>query len=85
MQLPHQAVVVGGTNFHQLPVKMQHMAASCNFMQVVDVLGDYIHVVILFKLDQAEMACIRSCFQEVFAPGIIELMDEPRVASVSVG
>ena len=43
-------------------------------MQVINILGDYMHIKVIFKIGDQLMGCIWLCFQNVFTAGIIKAL-----------
>ena len=60
---------------------MKHSAASCQLVEVVDVLRDYVDIIVVFELRQAVMCGIRLASDKLPATLVIELMDQRRIAN----
>ena len=59
---------------------VDHLRRARPFVQIVDVLGDERHLMRAGEVSQREMGGIGGGTQKVLAPGIIEIMDQRRVA-----
>ena len=78
-------LIVDGAHLHQLAVEVEHLRRAGAFVQIVDVLGDDLHVEILLQVNQAEVAGVGLRVDQLVAALIIELVDERGVAAVAVG
>jgi len=53
-------------------MKMKDFCAAGSFMQVINILSDYLHIKIFFQLSQPKMALIRFTRLKLSSPFIIE-------------
>ena len=61
-------------------MQVQHATAAGTLVQVVHILGDDPHVKVFFQLHEAQMGGIGLGVNQLFAPLVVELVDERRVA-----
>lgn len=72
-------------HFHEFAVEMEYLRAAGTFVEIVDILGDDIYVIPLFKFDKCRVGSVRVAFHEPFSTFVVKLVDEGRVACESVG
>lgn len=70
---------------HQFAVKMKHIGTAGTLVEIIDILCDDIHFVVLFESRQPQMPCIGLGFEQFAPPGVVEIMDKTWIASETVG
>ena len=68
------------TSLHQFAVQMQHLRRTGALVQIVDVLRNDTHRIVLFQLRQQFMAAIGARFHQLPAQAVVKLVDEIRIA-----
>lgn len=74
-----------GTDLHEFSVEVEHILGTGTFMKVIDILSDYIHVVILLKLDEGEMSGVGPGIDKLTASIVIETVYQCGIATESIG
>ena len=64
---------------------MDHIAASCLFMQVIDILCNDMNVKVLFQFSQSDMSCVRLGVEQFPASLVVEVEDQFWVGSKAFG
>jgi len=65
-------------------MKMEHLATTCPLMEVVDVLCDNVHVVVVLEPGNGFMGSIGPSGEDLFAPQVIEMEHPSRVVLPSL-
>ena len=73
------------TGFHQFTVQVQHLRRTGALVQIVDVLRNDAHGVVLFHLGQQLVAAIGARFHQLPAQAVVKLVDKIRIALPAFG
>lgn len=85
MKSVHLCLIINGTHFHKLAMKMKHILAAGTLMEVINILSNDVYIVPLFEINQPEMTGIGLGFQQIVAPLIVKFMYERRICGIAVG
>lgn len=77
--------VVDGPECHQFAVEVQYFGGAGLFVEVVDILGDDLHVEVVFEGSDAAVGVVGGDVGELGAAVVVELVDKGGVTSEAVG
>lgn len=78
-------IIVDSAKGHEFAMKMKDVGATGAFVKVVDILGDYTDIEILFQIYKREVSDVGLYLGKLGASVVVEIMNESRVALKTVG
>ncbi|MPN19825.1 hypothetical protein SDC9_167197 [bioreactor metagenome] len=79
-QLIDQRFVTGRPHFHQLTVQVQYLGTSRLFVQIINILRNYLNVKILLHICNSGMPLIGLCTDQLAPADIIKLQHKCRIS-----